>query len=197
MALIDRATALTVSHGPLARANVDRVQLPNQEKAAQMSMLDDRVDPGVDVGCELVARARHLVPLLRDIAARTDHERRVPAEILAALSRCPSVPDDGASPVRRVRGRHRTKIRVVSELARGCGSTSWLVRPSTGGSWFVGMMNERAQQDVWPGGPDAKVAVAVPPSGTAERVADGYLVSGSWHYSSGCEHADWVLLWGF
>jgi len=159
-----------------------------------MTTLDDRVDPGVDVGYELVARARDLVPLLREIAARTDHERRVPAEILAALT------DAGLF---RMMAPHRcggyeagiaTKIRVVSELARGCGSTSWLVSLLTGGSWFVGMMNERAQQDVWASGPDARVAVAVPPSGTAERVADGYLISGSWHYSSGCEHADWVFL---
>ncbi len=35
---------------------------------------------------------------------------------------------------------------------------------------------------------------AVPPSGAAETLADGYRLSGRWHYSSGCEHADWLIL---
>lgn len=56
------------------------------------------------------------------------------------------------------------------------------------------MMSEQAQHDVWADRPDARVAVAVPPSGTAETFADGYRLSGRWHYSSGCEHADWLLL---
>ncbi len=159
-----------------------------------MSMVDDRGRVRVDAGHELVARARVLVPLLSRNAAQTDRERRVPAENLAALA------DAGLfrmmAPNRW--GGHEagiaTKIRVVSELARGCGSTAWLVSLLTGGSWFVGMMNEQAQRDVWANRPGATVAVAVPPSGTAKRVADGYLVDGRWGYSSGCEHADWVLL---
>ncbi|WP_051465091.1 acyl-CoA dehydrogenase family protein [Mycobacterium genavense] len=43
-------------------------------------------------------------------------------------------------------------------------------------------------------GADTTVAVAVPPSGTAEIVDDGYRISGRWPYCSGVEHADWVLL---
>jgi 3-hydroxy-9,10-secoandrosta-1,3,5(10)-triene-9,17-dione monooxygenase len=170
------------------------VQFTSREKVQQMTTFDDRVDPGVDVDDELMARARGLIPLLSANAARADRDRRVPAENLVALT------EAGLFRMMAPRrwGGHEaaiaTKIRAVSELSRGCGSTGWVVSLLTGGSWFVGMMNERAQRDVWASGPDAKVAVAVPPSGTAERVGDGYLVSGSWHYSSGCEHADFLLL---
>src|SRR6185312_409157 len=101
------------------------------------------------------ARATSLIPLLSENAARTDRERRVPAENLAALA------DAGLFRMmtpRRWGGYESgiaTKIGVVSELARGCGSTGWVTSLLTGGTWFVGMMSEHAQQDVWASGPDA------------------------------------------
>ncbi|OBJ47732.1 acyl-CoA dehydrogenase family protein [Mycobacterium sp. 1423905.2] len=146
------------------------------------------------LGAALVARAANLVPLLSFNAARVDRERRIPAENLNELT------EAGLLRMMTPRrwGGHEvgfaTKIAVVSELARGCASTSWVLALLTGGAWFVGMMNEQAQSDVWSTGPDATVAVAVPPSGSADLVDDGYRVSGRWPYCSGVEHADWVLL---
>ncbi|QNI07545.1 oxidoreductase [Mycobacterium kubicae] len=157
-----------------------------------MTTLHDRTCPTIDAN--LVARARELVPLLTFNAARADRERRIPNENLTELR------DAGLLRMMTPRrwGGHEagfeTKISVVSELARGCAATSWVLALLTGGAWFVGMMNEQAQQDVWGNGPDTTVAVAVPPSGTAEIVDGGYRVSGRWPYCSGVEHADWVLL---
>ncbi len=159
-----------------------------------MTMLGETIEPTTDAPAELVTRASDLVGLLRENATRTDRERRVAAENLAAVR------DAGLFRLTAPRrwGGHEagfeTKIRVVSELARGCGSTSWVVALLTGGSWFVGMMNEQAQREVWSNGPDTTVAVAVPPSGTAKIIDDGYRISGRWPYCSGVEHADWVLL---
>jgi 3-hydroxy-9,10-secoandrosta-1,3,5(10)-triene-9,17-dione monooxygenase len=164
------------------------------EEGIPMTMLDETIEPPTDAPAELVTRANDLVGLLRENATRTDRERRVAAENLAAVR------DAGLFRLTAPRrwGGHEagfeTKIRVVSELARGCGSTSWVVALLTGGSWFVGMMNEQAQREVWSNGPDTTVAVAVPPSGTAKIVDDGYRISGRWPYCSGVEHADWVLL---
>ena len=71
-----------------ARASLGCVQFTNREKVAQMTTVDGRVDPGVDPGVdvddELVARARGLIPLLSANTARTDRDRRVPGENLAA-----------------------------------------------------------------------------------------------------------------
>jgi 3-hydroxy-9,10-secoandrosta-1,3,5(10)-triene-9,17-dione monooxygenase len=159
-----------------------------------MRPLDPTLELAVDVGSVLVSRAKDLVPLLRENAARTDRERRIPDENLAALAKAGLF---GITAPRRWGGREvgfETKIRVVRELARGCGSSSWVFALLTGGPWFVGMMNEQAQQDVWGDDPNATVAVAVPPSGTAEFVDGGYRISGRWPYCSGAEHADWVLL---
>ena len=159
-----------------------------------MSAIKETTEPIIDVGPDLVARARGLVPLLSANAARADRERRIPEENLVAVR------DAGLFRMMAPRrwGGHEagieTKIRVVSELARGCASTGWVVALITGGAWFVGMMNEQAQGDLWGNDPAATVAVAVPPHGNAELVDDGYRVSGRWPYCSGVEHADWVIL---
>ena len=42
-------------------------------------------------------------------------------------------------------------------------------------------------------GPDVIVAGAINPTGSIERVDDGYRVTGRWAFASGCEHADWLF----
>ena len=32
------------------------------------------------------------------------------------------------------------------------------------------------------------------PAGTAERVSDGWRLSGTWGFASGCDYADWLLV---
>ncbi|WP_082965643.1 acyl-CoA dehydrogenase family protein [Mycobacterium kubicae] len=158
-----------------------------------MTTMHARSLPIVDAD-NLVARAADLVPLLSFNAARADRQRHVPAENLDELREARLL---RMMTPRRWGGHEagcETKIKVVSELARGCASTSWLLAFLTRGAWFVGMMGKQAQSDVWATGPDTTVAAAVSPSATAEIVDGGYRVSGRWRYCSGVEHADWVLL---
>jgi len=143
---------------------------------------------------ELVARAAELVPLLARNAQRTEQDRRVADENIAALI--------GAGLFRITQPKRfggwevdfRTKLEIVRELGRGCGSTAWVASLLTGGSWFLGMWNEQVQQDVWDADPEARVAGVVAPGGTAALVDGGYRVSGRWAYCSGSLHAQWLFL---
>jgi 3-hydroxy-9,10-secoandrosta-1,3,5(10)-triene-9,17-dione monooxygenase len=143
---------------------------------------------------ELVARAAELVPLLARNARRTEDERRVAEENIAALT------DAGLLRItqpKRYGGWEvdfRTKLEIVRELARGCGSTAWVASLLTGGAWYLGLWNEQVQADVWGADPDARVAGVVAPGGTAELVDGGYRVSGRWAYCSGSLHAQWLFL---
>ena len=143
---------------------------------------------------ELVQRATDLIPLLRKNAARADQDRRLPEENIKAIQ------DAGLFKMlqpKRFGGLEtdfRTKLEVIRELGRGCGSTSWTANLLTDGAWLVGMWNEQAQNDVWGSSPDAKIAGVVPPGGTGTPVDGGYRVTGRWAYCSGCLHADWILL---
>jgi alkylation response protein AidB-like acyl-CoA dehydrogenase len=56
------------------------------------------------------------------------------------------------------------------------------------------MWNEQAQQEVWSGSADHRVAGVFAPTSTATAVDGGYVVSGRWSWCSGCLHAQWVLV---
>jgi 3-hydroxy-9,10-secoandrosta-1,3,5(10)-triene-9,17-dione monooxygenase len=162
-----------------------------------MGVILDR--PGVGdtdrkLRAELVGRAAELVPLLRANAARTEDGRRVAEENVTALAEAGLF---RITQPRRFGGLEvdfRTRIEIVRELARGCGSTAWVTSLMTGGAWFIGMWNEQVQRDVWGEHPDARVAGVPAPLGTVEAVDGGYRVSGRWPNCSGCLHADWLFL---
>ncbi|MFD0019910.1 acyl-CoA dehydrogenase family protein [Streptomyces sp. NPDC058382] len=138
--------------------------------------------------------ARALVPLLRDNAARTEADRRVAEENIEALA--------GAGLFRltvpRRFGGHqadfRTFLDVTSELARGCGSTSWVTTLVNVCNWMVGLYPDRAQQEVWGEDPDARVCGVLAPSATSRAVDGGLVVTGRWGFASGSLHAQWATL---
>ncbi|MFJ5775199.1 acyl-CoA dehydrogenase family protein [Streptomyces sp. NPDC093094] len=142
----------------------------------------------------LIARAAALVPLLRENAARTEQGRRVVEENIEALAEAGlfrlTVP-------RRLGGHEtnlRTFLRVVSELARGCGSTAWVTTLINVSNWTVGLLPEQAQKEVWGNGPDARTCGVLAPSATSRAVDGGQVVTGRWGFASGSLHSQWAAL---
>ncbi|MFF0700187.1 acyl-CoA dehydrogenase family protein [Streptomyces tendae] len=138
--------------------------------------------------------ARALVPLLKENAGRTEADRRVAEENIAALS--------GAGLFRltvpRRFGGHETDFRtfmeVTCELAHGCGSTAWVAMLINGANWMAALYPEQAQQEVWGGDPDARVCSVLTPSATSRAVDGGLVVSGRWGFASGSLHSQWATL---
>lgn len=83
---------------------------------------------------------------------------------------------------------------VVSEIARGCGSTGWVLGVMHAHAWLMGTFGERAQDDVYAANPDARVSAVLAPRGKAVAVDGGYRVSGFWPFCSGVHHAQWLIL---
>ncbi|MHA5048127.1 acyl-CoA dehydrogenase family protein [Streptomyces sp. SD15] len=138
--------------------------------------------------------AAALVPLLRENAARTEADRKVAEENIAALSEAGlfrlTVP-------RRLGGHEadiRTFLEVTSELARGCGSTAWVATLINVCNWMAGLYPERAQQEVWGENPDARVCGVLAPSATSRAVEGGLVVTGRWGFASGSLHSQWACL---
>ncbi|MFJ6671482.1 acyl-CoA dehydrogenase family protein [Actinosynnema sp. NPDC091369] len=134
-----------------------------------------------------------LSPRLRDAAARADEERRLADETVAALR------DAGTFRVTRPArfgggdASIRTHLDLSSAVAAIDGGAGWCTALWNGGNWITGLYPDQAQQDVWGAEPEALVSGTLMPSGTAERVAGGYRLSGSWNYASGIGHASWGL----
>lgn len=151
-------------------------------------MYDCAVD--VDVGEDLVARARALRPLLLRNAPLSERRGELTPEVMTALVEADlfkmCVP-------RRWGGlcvSANAMARVVAELGRGCPSTGWVVTVMNTTVWRVTMMSDETQEDIFAKGVPLVSGVAVPP-GRARPVEGGYLVeTGRWPYASGSHHAE-------
>ena len=142
----------------------------------------------------LIERIAALRPMLEANAGRTEVDRRVVEENITALR------EAGAFKVtvpKRYGGYEadmRTKLEVSREIAKGCGSTAWVTTLMNVCSFFVSVMNEQAQDDVWGSNPDARIAGVFNPTATSRKVDGGYRVTGAWNWASGSYHADWSFL---
>lgn len=142
----------------------------------------------------LMAKASALVPLLRARAAETERERRIPDDVLKAID---------AAQLFRLRtpkrfggceGDLRTYMDVVTELGRGCGSTSWIGFISIATVWIAALFPDEAQREVFTGNPDVRFMGALGMTASARAADGGYVVDGKWAYASNCLHAHWAVL---
>ena len=144
---------------------------------------------------ELFRRASELVPVLRDRAARTEELRRIPddtvQDLLASELHLIGVP-------RRFGGLdvdYGLMLEVGAVLGSGCASTSWCYSIWAAHSWLVGYWPLEAQEEVFGNSPDVLTSSSLNAGrSTIEKTAGGYLLSGRWEFSSGCDASKWVMV---
>jgi alkylation response protein AidB-like acyl-CoA dehydrogenase len=149
---------------------------------------------GVPTRDELVERAAALCPLLERYAGQAEADRQLPDEDIRALEEAGlfrlMVPQRYGGYETGI----RTFLETSAQLARGCGSSSWVMTLHNGCAWLVGLFGSRAQDEVWAAtGPDTRAAAVFPPTAETRRGTRGWVVSGRWAYASGCLSARWVL----
>jgi alkylation response protein AidB-like acyl-CoA dehydrogenase len=147
-----------------------------------------------DVAIDLPARAAALGDLLRSNAMRADADRRIPDENIDALTSAGLL--KVLMPTRL--GGHQadftTLMKVISTLARFCGSTAWEATVINVTGFGLGLYEDRAQHEVLGTNPDARMCGVFAASATSKAVEGGLLVTGKWPYASGCLHAEWAGL---
>ena len=84
----------------------------------------------------------------------------------------------------------------VREIASACGSTGWVSSVVGVHPWQIALFHDDAQQAVWGTDSTTRASSSYAPTGKATVTDGGYLLSGKWSFSSGCDHASWVLLGG-
>lgn len=151
----------------------------------------------VPSGEQLIARARALIPVLRERAVLGDNQRSLPQE---------TVNDLHAAGLFRVLqpkrfGGYEMSPKVfydiVMTLAEGDMSVGWVYSVVAVHAWQMALFDDRAAQEVWGGNNATLISSSYMPTGRATPVEGGFLFSGRWGYSSGCDHCDWVFLGGF
>jgi alkylation response protein AidB-like acyl-CoA dehydrogenase len=141
---------------------------------------------------DLIARATEIAPFVRAQAEQTENNRQVSSEVMARL---------------REAGLFRTMkpaiyggyeygfdalVRVAAPIGAACGSTGWVFSLGIVHQWLAAMFSKQAQDEFW-SDPDALLFGSYPPVGKVAVVDGGYRISGNWSFTSGCDHATWLV----
>lgn len=142
----------------------------------------------------LIARARAMVPALRERAQRTEEACRLLPETVQEFT------DAGffriVQPQRY--GGFELGIdvleEVVVEVGRGCGSSAWCLAILGGHSWWSALFPQAGQDVLFGDEGHVIMATNLSGNGRCRRVEGGYEVSGKFVYLSGCDVANWLCV---
>ena len=144
---------------------------------------------------EAMRRARAMVPILRERAARAEDARMLLRENEQLLH------ESGLFRFHQPRsfgGMELDFVAVVdipAELARGCPSTAWNVGNVACHHWILGYYDPATQHEVWDANPDALIASSIALAAGRGRKADGgFVINGRWPFSSAVDNSDWNML---
>ncbi|HJQ84758.1 MAG TPA: acyl-CoA dehydrogenase family protein, partial [Candidatus Binatia bacterium] len=146
-----------------------------------------------DVGSsdDLLARARGIAPLLAREADRTERERRVSAEIVAALAEAGIFRMCVPRALGGAEADPATMIAVLETLARADGSAGWSAMIAATSGVASAYLAPGAAREIY-GAADGVAGGVYAPYGRATAVEGGYRLSGRWPFASGCEHCTWL-----
>jgi resorcinol 4-hydroxylase (FADH2) len=143
----------------------------------------------------LVARARAMVPYLREHALEAERERRISPETMALFAQAGFFRT--LAPVRFGGYEYgfSTMMDVLAEVGRGCGSSAWLCGLGIIHRWLLSLFPLQAQIDVWADDPDGIISGSYAPQGVAQAEPGGYRIpAGTWSFSSGVDHSKWSVI---
>jgi 3-hydroxy-9,10-secoandrosta-1,3,5(10)-triene-9,17-dione monooxygenase len=143
----------------------------------------------------MIARAKTLVPRLRERASQAEELRRLPPETERDLH------ESGLFRIvqpKRVGGSELDYVALVDcadAIGQADASAAWNFANLASHHWMLAMFDQRAQDLVW--GKDVNTLIAssfIFPAGRARKVDGGYVLRGSWPFSSGVDSSDWNML---
>lgn len=143
---------------------------------------------------DVLESVRALLPAIRERASRTESERAVPRETVAALTeagffamfRPARYGGSESDPVD-----YFTAVRL---LASACPSTGWAASLLGITPWHVALLEPQMGEDVWGADQNVLVSSSYAPTGRLVAVDGGYRLTGAWRAAPGAEHCDWIVL---
>ena len=143
----------------------------------------------------MIARARALIPQWRERASKTEDLRRLPSETERDLH------ETGLFRVlqpKRVGGSEFDYVALVDcadAIGQADASAAWNSANLSSHHWMLAMFDKRAQDLVWNKDVNALIASSfIFPAGRARKVDGGYVLRGSWPFSSGVDSCEWNML---
>ncbi|MDR5759375.1 acyl-CoA dehydrogenase family protein [Caballeronia sp. LZ035] len=82
-------------------------------------------------------------------------------------------------------------LEILERIAVADGSTAWVAAFGSANTYLASLPVE-TQAIIYASGPDQVFSGGLYPLQKAARAEGGFLVSGQWHFASGCKGADWI-----
>lgn len=84
----------------------------------------------------------------------------------------------------------------VMRIAEVDSAAAWIAGQLNVHSFEIALMSEQMQDEFWGSDPDARASSSYAPIGKQTEVEGGFELNGTWSFSSGVDHAQWVILGG-
>lgn len=84
----------------------------------------------------------------------------------------------------------------IMKIAEADASAAWIAGQLNVHSFEIAQMSEQMQDEFWADGPDTRASSSYAPIGKVAQTDGGYVLNGTWTFSSGVDHAQWVILGG-
>ena len=84
-------------------------------------------------------------------------------------------------------------FKLIREISFYNASLGWMVQIGNGGNYFISCFDTQISKK-WLGTRNDVIAGSGHPSGTAESIEGGFLISGIWPHCSGADHTNWFTI---
>lgn len=142
----------------------------------------------------IIEKIDQLRPQLIAGGREADLTRRISPEVFDAVAATGAFSISAPTKFGGLAANTREAHAVARAIGRGDGSLAWVDGILDSGAWVLGLLDERAQRDVWGSGLDSFISIVLATTSEAEPVDGGYRVTGKWGYGTGSMHATWSLL---
>jgi len=143
---------------------------------------------------ELVARAKAMVPEIRELAEETERNRTIAPHIIgkirdAELLRTCRPKEFGGFEYDPV-----VALEIALAVSAACASTGWALNGALSNGISFGHYPIETQRELWGGGDDPFTCACFAPTGEAVPREGGYVLSGKWSVRQRLRSFDWIRL---
>lgn len=147
-----------------------------------------------EVGLALHAKVRAVLPKLVENVEKCSSDRQVADENIALLREAGFFKALQPAEYGGLEIKAQEYGPILMDIAAACASTAWVSGLLAQHQHGLALFSKQVQNEVWGENSDALVSSSVAPIITAQEVDGGILLSGTFSWSSGCDHAQWAFL---
>jgi alkylation response protein AidB-like acyl-CoA dehydrogenase len=150
------------------------------------------LERGISTSEDVLDAVERLAPAIAARAAEVEADRRLPADLLGALTAAGVFRLLRPAAVGGLEAALPDALPVYEALARADASVGWTALIGSA-SWLdLAGLPRDGFDELFAGAPDAITAGVFAPSGAIAAEDGGHRVTGRWSFASGCEHAHWI-----